>query len=148
MSYPTEIDFAIVRIGDGTTPEVFTVVCGLENATVNETANTSDRFRSDCENPGRVPTRSVRVTGVQWDVTGSGVSNSDQIPLRKAALGKHRNYQIDAIEEDGTDAGKLLGTFAGRGVMTANNLNLQRTGDSTGDITIAGENDLTWTPAA
>ena len=145
MSYPTEIDAAIIYVvTTGSTP-VRTILCGIENVTVNETANTSDRFRTECDKPGKIPTRSVRTTSLQWDVTGSGVSNADQMTVLKGLLGQHKAYEIDAIKYDGTDAGDKLGTFAGSGVMTAKNLNLQRTGDSGLEITIAGEGNLVWT---
>lgn len=147
MSYPTEIDAAIIYSVSDAQPPVRTILCGIENVTVNETANTSDRFRTECDKPGKIPTRSVRVTGLQWDITGSGVSNADQLTALKGMLGQHKAYEIDAIRYDGTDEGDLLGTFAGTGVMTAKNLNLQRSGDSGSEVTIAGEGDLIWTPA-
>lgn len=147
MSYPTEIDAAVIKIGDGADPEVFTVICGVENVTLNETVQSSDRFRKDCAKPGMVPTRAVRVTGKQWDLTGSGVTNTDQIASLKAALGLTKNYQVIAIKYDGTDAGDELGTFSGAGVLTARNMNLTPN-EATMEVTIAGENDLTWTPAA
>jgi hypothetical protein len=147
MSYPVEIDAAIIKIGNGATPEVFAIACGLENVTINETVNTTDRFRRDCAKPGQIPSRGIRVNGLQWDITGSGVANADQFTAFKAALGQHKNYQIDAIRYDGTDAGELLGTFTGQGVMTAKNLNLQTSGESSAEVTIAGENDLVWDPA-
>lgn len=147
MSYPTEIDAAIIySVPSGGGARV--ILCGIENVTVNETANTNDRFRTECDKPGKIPTRSVRTTGLQWDVTGSGVSNADQLTAMKALLGQHTDFEIDAIRYDGTDAGDKLGTFAGTGVLTAKNLNLQRTGDSGSEITIAGEGDLIWTAAA
>jgi hypothetical protein len=148
MSYPTEIDAAIIYAVSDATPPVRTVLCGIENVTINRTANTRDRTRRDCEKPGQIPRRGVVVTSLQWDVTGSGVSNADNQATVQAMLGQHQAYEIDAIAYDGTDAGKLLGTFDGTGVMTADNLNLQRDADSGTEITIAGEGDLTWTPAA
>lgn len=148
MSYPTEIDAAIIySVTTGGTP-VRTVICGIENVTVNETANTRDRTRRDCAKPGQIPRRSVVVTSLQWDVTGSGVSNADNQTSLKSLLGQHQAYEIDAIKYDGTDEGDLLGTFAGEGVLTAKNLNLQRDADSGSEITIAGEGDLVWSPAA
>lgn len=148
MSYPTEIDAAIIyRVNESGTPPR-TVLCGIENVTVNQTANTRDRVRGDCAKPGKPRTRSVVIISTQWDVTGSGVSNADQIAALKGLLGVHVDYEIDAIKYDGTDGGELLGTFAGTGVLTATNLNLQRDADSGSEITIAGEDDLTWTPAA
>ena len=145
MSYPKEIDAAIIYSVVGSTR---TILCGIENVTINETANTSDRFRRDCEKPGAIPRRGVKVNGIQWDITGSGVANADTIATMQALLGAHHDYEVDAIQYDGTDAGLALGTFAGQAVMTAKNMNLQTGGDSTGEITLAGENDLIWTPAA
>lgn len=148
MSYPTEIDAIVVKVGDGVTPtEGFTTICGIENATLNETVQTSDRFRKDCAKPGQIPTRKVRVTGKQWDVTGSGVTNIDQIETLKAVLGISNNYKLVAIQYDGSDTGNELGTFSGSGVLTARNWNLQPN-EGTMEITIAGEDELTWTPAA
>ncbi|RSV15684.1 hypothetical protein CA235_07480 [Sphingomonas sp. ABOLF] len=147
MSYPTEIDAAIIYSVSDAQPPVRTIMCGIENVTINETANTRDRVRGDCAKPGKPRTRSVVVISTQWDVTGSGVSNADRIPAVKALLGVHSRFEIDAIRYDGTDAGELLGTFAGSGVLTAHNLNLQRDADSGSEVTIAGEDDLTWTPA-
>lgn len=146
MSYPTEIDFAVVKIGDGASPETFPVVCGIQNAAVNQTVQTSDQQKIDCAKPGKKPTRTVRVTGSQWDVTGSGVTSVEQFPILQAALGKRRNIQIVALRDDGTDEGEELGTFSGQGVLTALNINMQRD-SGTMEVTIAGENDLLWTPA-
>lgn len=146
MSYPNEADFIIVKIGDGATPEVFTTICGIENATINQTVNTSDRFRRDCAKPGSVPTRKVKVTGKQWDATGSGVVNVDEFTTFNAALGIRKNYQFDFGKRDGTDAGEIIGTYEGPAVMTAANINM---GDSEGtnEITLAGEDEIVWTAA-
>jgi hypothetical protein len=146
MSYPTEIDAVIVKLGDDGSPEAFTTICGIENASLNETVQTNDRFRRDCAKPGMIPTRKVRVTGKQWDLTGSGVTNIDQVTVLRAVLGIRRNYELVAIRYDGTDAGEELGTFAGPGVLTARNMNLQPN-EGTMEVTIAGEDEMTWTPA-
>lgn len=148
MSYPQEVDAAIIKVGDGASPEVFTIICGIENVSINRTAGTSDRFRIDCAKPGMIPTRGVRINNRQWDLTGSGVANADEITRLYSTLGAHKNFEIDLIRYDGTDAGDVLGTLTGPGVMTSANMNLQRTGDSTMEINIAGENDPVWTPAA
>ncbi|KQM37934.1 hypothetical protein [Sphingomonas sp. Leaf10] len=147
MSYPTEIDAVIVKLGNGASPEVFANICGVENATINETVQSSDRFRRDCAKPGMIPRRAVRVTGQQWDVTGSGVTNVDQIAALKAVLGIRRNYELVAIKYDGTDEGDVLGTFKGAGVMTARNMSLSPN-EATMEVTIAGEDELVWTPVA
>jgi hypothetical protein len=142
MSLPNEPDFALVRIGSGPTPPI---VCGIESISLNQTANTSDRFRRDCAKPGEVPTRKVRVTGRQWDVTGSGVINIDEFDTFEDSLGTSKAYTIEFGKRDGSDAGVIVGKFVGNAVMTAANLNM---GDDEGtaEITLAGEGPIVWTP--
>lgn len=147
MSYPTEIDAVIVQIGNGATPEVFTTVCGMENVSLNVTVQTTDRFRRDCDKPGQIPTRAVRVTGKQHDFTGSGVANADEIERFLEVIGIRKNAKLIAIEYDGTDTGKQLGVFQTQGVITASNFNFS-TNEGTSEMTFAGEDDLIWTPAA
>lgn len=146
MSYPVEPDFVVVKIGDGASPEVFTILCGIDTAGVNKTVNTQDRFRRDCAKPGAIPTRKVRVSGRQWDVTGSGVINVDAFAQFDASLGIRRNYRLEFGKRDGTDAGDILGYYAGPAVMTAQNINVSAD-DGSAEITLAGEDDIVWTAA-
>jgi len=148
MSFPTEADFALIKIGDGAEPtENFVVLCGIENVQINRAANTSDRYRRDCAKPGSVPSRKVKVTGRSWTVTGSGIANVDQIALLNTNLGIARNIEIDLGIRDGTDAGQIIGTYSGEGVLTTDNKNFS-TEEGTAEITIEGNDELTWTPAA
>ncbi len=147
MSVPTEVAFAQIKIGDGADPEVFTVICDISSVSINATANTTDQFRRDCAKPNLPATRKVKVTGKQWDITGSGLADAGQIPLLLDAVGTSANFEVPGYQDDGTDGGGLLGTWSGNGVLTADNLSLDREGDSSGEITIAGNGDLTFTPA-
>lgn len=147
MSLPTEFDFMIVKIGDGEATETFTAICGIENVQINEVANTSDRYVRDCAKPGAVPNRKTKTTGKQVDITGNGFSNADEIAGLRAALGIVGNYQIEGYQEDGTDTGALLGTYAGAFNLTANNLNVPRDGDATMEITLASDGAVTYTAA-
>lgn len=144
MSYPVEPDFVVVKIGDGASPEVFTILCGIDTAGINKTVNTQDRFRRDCQKPGAIPTRKVRVSGRQWDVTGSGVINVDAFTQFDASLGIRRNYRLEFGKRDGTDAGDILGYYSGPAVMTAQNINVSAD-DGSAEITLAGEDDIVWT---
>lgn len=146
MSYPNEADFIIVKVGDGAEPEVFTTICGIESATINQTVNTTDRFRRDCAKPGEVPTRKVKVTGKQWDATGSGVVNVDEFDTFDAALGIRKNYKFEFGKRDGTDAGEIIGSYDGPAVMTAANVNMSAE-EGTAEITLAGEDNIVWTAA-
>lgn len=147
MSLPTEFDFALIKIGDGADPEVFTLICGMQDVTVNETVNTNDRFVRDCAKPGEVPQRKVQSTGKQTDITGSGLTNADEVANIRACLGVSKNYTIEAYDRDGTDAGALLGTFSGAFVMTSSNLNITIDTPGSAEITLASDGAMTYTAA-
>jgi hypothetical protein len=148
MSLPTEIDFALIKLGDGAETEVFEVICGLTDVTHSETVNSSDRFVRDCAKPGEVPFRKTRTNGKQLDVGGSGLTNADMIPTLQAALGRVNNYKIEFYRDDGTDAGELLGTTSGAFLLTANNLNIPREGDASGEISLASDGAWAYVAAA
>ena len=46
MALPAEADFELIKIGDGGGPETFSNIC-VQDVTVNQTANTADRFVRD-----------------------------------------------------------------------------------------------------
>lgn len=149
MSLPTEVDFVLIKRGDGATPtEVFTLICGLQDATINRVVNSDDRFVRDCAKPGEVPYRKTRATGKQLDVTGTGLSNAATMEDFEDALGQVENYKLELYAEDGTDAGELLGTIAGAFRMTAANLSVPREGQASGEITLASHGAWTYTAAA
>lgn len=147
MTVPTEADFALVKMGDGADPEVFSTICGLTNVTVNTTAQSSDRYVRDCDKPNAPAKRKQRITGTALDVSGSGLSNVDMIPDLQAAIGALKNYKVELYADDGTDNGELLGTYAFASHMTAANLTSTQGGDSTAEITLPSHGDWTFTPA-
>lgn len=147
MSVPVEYDFAQVKIGDGADPEGFTVICDLTSVSVNEGAETSTRYRRDCTTPGKPATRRSRVLGTFWDITGSGLSNATQTATLRAAIGVRKNYEIPVYADDGTDAGQLLGTYSGEAILTARNLSIDRESESSMELTLEGQNTLTYTAA-
>jgi len=42
-----------ILVGDGATPEVFSVLCGFSTNSFTEQVNTSDEFTYDCADPER-----------------------------------------------------------------------------------------------
>jgi hypothetical protein len=148
MSVPNEADFALIKYGDGDDPEVFAAICSIEDVTVNETANTTDRARRDCAKPGLPAVRRVKTISTQVDVTGTGGIDKAAIATVRGILGISTNFKIELYKQDGTDAGELYGTYAGPFVMTANNLSLAANGDSNGEVTLASDGAVTWTAAA
>lgn len=150
MAVPTEIDWVLVKKGDGNVdpgPEVFALICGIQDVNINRQVNSEDRFVRDCAKPGEVPIRKVRANGKQLDISGSGLTNADTVETFEDALGVVGNYQIEAYQADGTDTGELLGTFAGAFMMTAANMTVPREGGTSGDITLANHGAWTYTPA-
>lgn len=148
MSVPTEADFVLIKFGDAADPEVFSAICGIQDATISRTVQTQDRFVRDCAKPGEVPFRKVKVTGKQLDVSGAGLTDKASVATLDAALGKVKNIKAECYQADGTDAGLLLGTFSFAGVLTSANMNIPRTGDASGEINVASHGTWTWAAAA
>lgn len=148
MSVPLEFDFAQIEIGDGADPEVFTIVCDITSVNITDQANVTDVFRRDCAAPNKPAKRRVKTNSLQWDISGSGIADSGQTALLKAATGRTKNYRVLGYQDDDTDGGLLLGTFTGSAVLTSNNLTIDRDGDTTFEVTLAGNDELTFTPAS
>ena len=86
MSIPSTVSGTYVNllIGNGDSPEVFAMICGLSTRTFEEKVNTSDVVIRDCASPASIPTRKVNVTSEQWDMTGTGYMNRAQVAVRSA----------------------------------------------------------------
>lgn len=149
MSEPRLYDFALIKFSDGASPAAFTTLCGIVGVQVNETAETQDRRVRDCAKPNKPGGRRIKTTGLNWTISGNGRTNADQrLIIKTQLLGKHADYQIEYYADNGTDAGELIGTDAGRAVMTASNINTDPdAGTSDFEITLEGEGDLVYTEA-
>lgn len=148
MSVPTEADFAIIKIGDGGSPsETFAIACGIQDVNINRAVGTQDRYVRDCAKPGEVPTRKVKATGKSLDITGSGLIDKAHIDTFEDALGLTKNYKVELYQDNGTDTGTLLGTFAGTLMMSAANMSIPREGSASAEITLANHGAWTWTAA-
>lgn len=145
MSLPNEADFAVVKIGDGATPEVFTILCGMDQVTINRVANASDRFRRDCAAPGSVPYRRSRTTGKQMDITANGAINIPDIATYSDALGKSKNYRVELGKYDDTPEGEIIHVINGPFNLTGAN-NSVGGDEGTADISLAS--DGIWTEGA
>lgn len=147
MSLPNEFDFAVLKIGDGADPEVFTISCGKQDLTFNTVANSTDRFVRDCTKPGEIPFRRPKVTGKQMDVTASGLTDVATYGTEFDMVGTFNNIRVEVYNDDGTDAGELLGTVAGRFLVGSLNVGAPREGDASVEITLASDGAYTWTAA-
>ena len=148
MSVPTEADFALIKIGDGGGTETFTVACGIENVSIQRTVNTEDRYVRDCTKPGLVPNRKTKVTGKSLTITGDGLIDKAHVQIFDDALGVVGNYKVELYQDDGTDTGTLLGTFAAAFLMDAANMTIPRNGTSSAEVTLKNHGAWTWTAEA
>ncbi len=148
MSLPVEIDFALIKAGDGDSPEAFTSICGIQDVQINGGVNSTDRYVRDCAKPGAVPFRKTKVNGRQLDITGSGLSNTQEEVRLNGLLGALNNYKIELYREDGTDAGVLLGTYSGEFRMASKNINAPRENPSSLDIALASNGEWEYSDAA
>lgn len=132
-----------ILLGDGADPEVFTPICGLNSRSFTHQINTSDDFIPDCVDPEDVPTRELTTSGEQWDVSGSGLLDRNNLSDLQDAVGKYKNYRFELAEPaaDAVFGGYYEGTF----VLT----NLQITGTNDNkvsvDLSFASDGTVTFT---
>lgn len=143
MAVPVEPDFAIIKMGDGGGTEVFSITCGVQDVTVNGTANLADRFVRDCAAPNVAPFRKTKLTGKQWEVTGSGLIDKAQLGILHAALGSLKNYKIELYTDDASAIGLLYATYSGSFRLGSVNVGVVREGDATVQVTLVSNSVLT-----
>lgn len=148
MSLPVEVDWILIKAEDTPASGTYTLICGIEDVNINGGVSTTDRFVRDCATPGAVPYRKTKVNGRQLDITGSGLSNTQEITRLEALLGVLRNYKAELYREGPTTAGVLLGTYSGEFRMISNGLSGPRSSDSSSDFALASNGTYLYTDAS
>lgn len=150
MAYTTgriKGNYIDVAYGDGADPEVFTVLCGLVDRTLNITyASAFEAEDYDCDDPEAVA-QTLREVGAQdWSIDISGLYNRSQMAAIRGLLGASHNWQF-IISEPAADAIDD-GQWGGSGFI--NNFSVQGTKGTYTQIsaTIQGTALLAWTDAA
>ena len=148
MSVPVEYDFALLKYSDMEAVPTFTALCGVQDVTVNQVAETQSRRVRDCATPNKPGAQKIKILGTSFTVTATGLTNASiRATIESDLMAKKVDYKIEYYADDGTDAGDLLGTHAGLMIMNADNMNVATEGDSTQEFTFEGEGDLTYTAA-
>lgn len=128
-----------LQVGDGADPEVFTTICGLNTRSFTAQLNTNDDFVKDCADPEAIPVRVALPTGRQWDISGSGVIDRDNIAALVESQGITQNYRFIMGAPDGTTG--FTGYWEGPGILT----NIQFGGNddafATLDVTIISDGE-------
>lgn len=130
-----------ILVGDGATPEAFSILCGLTTKTFTEQVNSSDIFIPDCADPEDVPVRRLNITGRQWSVAGEGSYNRAQGALIRSIVGVTKNYRFVVSEPTGDDIDD--GYYEGQAAL----LNRQISGPGGGEFATASfqiESDGEW----
>lgn len=127
MSRPNNLRGTYVTIlaGNGASPEVFVVLCGITTKSITDQVNTSDAFNRDCDEPEEVPVRQIITSGRQWSLRGSGQLNRDQFDLLEGLVGKSNSYRyfIAAKESEVAGDNPLNGYYGGKAVLTNKTIN-------------------------
>jgi hypothetical protein len=132
-----------VSLDGGTT---FTTICGLTTTSLTEQYNTGDEFIRDCADPTAVPFRVVNVTGVQFDISGTGLYNRAQGDLIRSLGGQSLVYRF-IMGEDASDAVDG-GYYQGKFVLSNKQLGGGDGSYATSQFTWVSDGVVTWTPAA
>jgi hypothetical protein len=124
-------------MGNGASPEVFTVLCGLSTRSLTAQLNGNDEFIKDCADPEDIPVRAFLPTGRQWDVSGSGVLDRNSLQSVINAQGYTKNYRF-VFGEPANDQ-VFSGYWAGPGVLTNVSFGGNDDAFATVDLTIVSD---------
>jgi hypothetical protein len=141
MSYPTKTKGTKVRLklGNGATPEVFTVVCGITTKGLQRTRATNDETDWDCDDPDAAPVTVRDVGAGDWTMSGSGVANTANLTDIEAAYETPANWQLEFLDADNA----VIRTYTGNAIMTDLTLGAANGSFMTISLTLSGNGDLT-----
>lgn len=150
MSAPTTFQYAVVKVGDGGSPETFTTICGIQTTGFNDTVETAKKAIRDCAAPATPPEQKVTVLSRGRQLTGSGLYNTAQVALINSLLANPATFHLVLLDISDPDipAGTEIGTWAGPGIATAVNLATTENSDATISITIESNGAWAYTPAS
>lgn len=147
MARPTIIKgtYVTILMGNGASPEVFTPICGLTAKSFTAQVNTTDDFVRDCADPEDIPARYVTAIGRQWDLSGSGLLNLDNLEEVIEAHGDIRNYRY--VIGAPTSSTSFNGYWAGAGMMTSLQFGGDEEAKASVDITISSDGNWEFVEA-
>lgn len=131
----------LIKIGDGSTPEVFANLCGIKTRSFNLSANEIDTTIPDCTDPGKAVQKTAEPGIVNRTFSGSGafVSGGTQTIL----MGHVRNGTVFNAEVivpgEGEYAGPwMVSEFEFSGEMEGN-MEFNATFSAAGPLTFTAE---------
>lgn len=109
---------ALITIGDGATPEVFTTLCGISTKGFQQTRQTSDTTDWDCADPDAIPITVRDVNQSDWSISGSGLLHRPLLATLQAAFDTTTptNFRFHFDEASGDEV--VNGYYQGPGIVT------------------------------
>lgn len=138
--------YFVLAMGNGAEPETFLGLCGITTRSFAYTANTADQFIRDCADPTDVPIRRAIVTGEQWQLSGSGSLNRENIDTILAAKGQPKNYRFYWTEPDDDEV--YAGYFEGQGILSSLTIEGSDEAFATISIEITSDGEFVFVPTA
>lgn len=150
MAYTTgriKGNYIDVSFGDGADPEVFTVLCGLVDRTLNITyASAFEAEDYDCADPEAVA-QTLREVGAQdWTIDISGLYNRAQMDAIRGLLGSSQSWRFVI----GEPAAETVDDGYWQGTGFINNFSVNGTKGTYTQVSgsIQGTALLSWSDAA
>lgn len=132
----------LIKIGDGATPEVFSVLCGLNSKTLTINNNEYDVTTADCTDPGGALWTEVQTGAKRVAVAGNGYFEDSAAEARANTV---------AMADDATANLQIvvpgLGTFAGAFLMSSLEWGGEMEGGTTYSVSLASSGEVTFTAA-
>lgn len=149
--YPKRLKsgFINVLVGDGATPEVFTLLCGASQKTFTDQKNTTDDTLDPCDDPEAIPFRVLQVTGRQASIGLNIVYNRTQAAMIRELMASsdsvNMRFQFTEPNGDAVDAGYYAGQFQVVNFQVTAGGNAEY---ATGTLQIESDGEYSWIDAA
>lgn len=146
MTLPTTIKFGKMRVylGDGASPEVFSVPCGFTEKAFNRSKSLNETNVPDCDDPDAPIVVTRDVASISWGVTGQGVMASEALATWDAFYNStsSKNVKIELVYPAPT------GTVTYTGAAHLESMEIGATVGNrvTLNISLAGDGALTRSP--
>ena len=121
----------LIRIGNGASPEVFSVKCSFNgDRAISFSAASTDEMDIDCDDPTAVAWTITMVDSLSAELTGAGQVKSDEVPFffDWFSSGEPKNVEVDI--DDGAYE------VSGAVVLLGFTINGGETGSATADMSM------------
>jgi hypothetical protein len=126
MAQATTFPFSAMKVllGDGASPETFSVFCGMNARSLNETKNFSEIDIPDCADEDAIAVVGREVRSTDWNISGEGVLADEAIDAIETFYSNPLSTNLQVILYDALDVARV--TKSGRGHLSTKNWSANR----------------------